>query len=171
MPDFNLTEGRISFTFSDADFAEKYDNWRHYRNVYQKACGSSKAVDFIVSTGRELWMIEVKDFRRHRRTKPIPLHDEITEKVRDTMAGLISAQFNAANNNEKQYARSVTQCTRLRIGLHLEQPKNQSRLFPRSVDPANLTIKLKQQLRFADCHSKIFDIATFPRELGSARSI
>jgi hypothetical protein len=171
MPDFNLIEGRISFTFSDADFAEKYDDWQHYRNVYQKACGSSQAVDFIVSTGRELWMIEVKDFRRHRRTKEISLHDEITKKVRDTMAGLISAQFNAANTSEVQYARSATSCTTLRIGVHLEQPRNPSRLFPHSVDLANFTIKLKQNLRFADCHPKVFNIATFPRNLGSAESI
>ncbi len=171
MADFTLIEGGISFTFTDVNFAEKYDEWQHYRNVYQKACGSSKAVDFIVSTGRELWMIEVKDFRRHGRTKEIPLHEEITKKVRDTMAGLISAQFHAANAHEKQCARSVNGCITLRIGVHLELPRNPSRIFQLSVNPANLTIKLKQQLRFADCHPKIFDIATFPRALGSARSV
>ena len=171
MVDFTLTEGRISFTFTNVNFAEKYDDWQHYKNVYQAACGSSKAVDFIVSAGRELWMIEVKDFRIHRRKKEIPLHDEITKKVRDTMAGLISAQFNAANDDEKRYARLVAKCTKLRIGVHLEQLRNPSRLFPLPVDPANFTIKLKQQLRFADCHPKVFDIATFPQALGSAMSI
>ena len=171
MPNFTLIEGSISFTFTNADFAEKYDNWQHYKNVYQNACGSSKAVDFIVSANHMLWLIEVKDYRRHRRTKEISLHDEITQKVRDTMAGLISARFNATNTNEKQHAELATKCNTLRIGVHLEQPNNPSKLFPRSVNPANFTIKLKQQLRFADCHPKVFDIATFPLVLGSAQSI
>lgn len=171
MPTFNLREGRILFTFTGVKFAEKYDDWQHYKKIYQGACGSSKAVDFIVSTGRELWLIEVKDFRRHRRTKGISLDNEIVLKVRDTMAGLVSAHFNAAKTGEKKIASAVTKCSVLKIGVHLEQPKNPSKLFPRSIDPAVLTMKLKQQLRFADCHPKVFDIATFPGQIGTATSV
>ena len=52
-PNVNLTEGALQFRLNGVDFAEKYDDWRHYRNVFNSACGSSKAVDELapVSTG------------------------------------------------------------------------------------------------------------------------
>ncbi len=171
MPNFQFEEGRIRFSFVDAHIATQYDNWRYYKKHFQKAAGSSKAVDFIVCKDDVAWLIEVKDFRRHRRTKPIELCDEIAQKVRDTMAGILSAQFHANDCAEKSCASSVSACTHLKVGLHLQQAKNPNRLFPHDFNPANLTLKLKQQLRFADCHPKVFNIESFPENLGSAESI
>jgi hypothetical protein len=100
MSDVTLVEERLSFTFKGVDFAEKYDDWEHYRNQYNPVCGGSKAVDFLMSKNGEIWLIEVKDFRQHRRTKAIDLADEVALKVRDTMAGLVSARFLARDAGE-----------------------------------------------------------------------
>lgn len=171
MDNITLVEGRLSFNFVAVDFAEKYDNWRHYRNSYNSACGSSKAVDFIVSKDNVAWLIEVKDYRRHQRTKPSDLAEEVMIKVRDTMSGLVSASFVAREDDEKNKARLALSRRRLRVALHLEQPRNPSKLFPRSVDPANLSIKLNQLLKFADYHPLVVDISTFPTEIGQVASV
>jgi hypothetical protein len=171
MPDVTLIEGNLSFIFEDVDFAEKYDDWKHYRNQYSPACGGSKAVDFIVSKHDEIWLIEVKDFRHHKRTKAIDLADEIALKVRDTMAGIVSAKFLANDHGESETSRSALYCTKLRVAFHLEQPRQPSRLNPRSVDPANIKMKLRQILRFADPHLIVFNCRSFPARLGRVESI
>lgn len=171
MTDITLNEGNLSFELVGVQFAEKYDDWRHYRNTYNSACGSSKAVDFVVSKAGTLWLIEVKDYRRHIRTKPSDLADEVMLKVRDTMSGLVSTAFVGVDPDEKSRARSALSQHRLRVVLHLEQPSKPSRLFPVSVDPAALLMKLRQRLRFADCHPKVVNIRTFPVTVGRVTSI
>jgi hypothetical protein len=171
MPDINLVEGSLSFTFENVDFAEKYDDWQHYRSQYNQTCGGSKAVDFIVSKNAEVWLIEVKDFRQHRRTKALDLGDEIAIKVRDTMAGLVSAKYLANDNVEATASRAALSGAKLRVAFHLEQPRNTSRLFPVSVNPAAIKMKLKQVLRFADHHPQVFDRRNFPVRLGAVVSI
>ena len=47
-------------------------------------------------------LIEVKDYRFHPRTKPIPLCDEVALKVRDTLAGLAAARVNVNVPLEQQ---------------------------------------------------------------------
>lgn len=171
MPSITLTEGHLQFSFENVDFAEKYDDWKHYRNQYSSVCGGAKAIDFIVVKGGEIWLIEVKDFRQHKRSKTIDLSDEIALKVRDTMAGLVSAKFLAMDNEESTVSRIALSGTKLRVGFHLEQPKYPSRLFPRSVDPANIKWKLRQILRFADPHVEVFDANSFPNNLGTVDNI
>jgi len=171
MNDITLKEGALSFEFKDVEFAEKYDDWVHYRNQFNSVCGSSKAVDFIVSQGDTVWLIEVKNYRHHVRTKPIEIADEIMHKVRDTMAGLVSAQFLASTVNEKKCASDAIKQTQLRVVLHLEQPRKPSRLYPTSFDPANVQIKLRQKLKFADPHPMVKDMNTFPTALGRVTSL
>lgn len=170
MLDITLEEGSLSFDFDQVEFAKKYDDWRHYKGVFNSACGSSKAVDFLVSKEKILWMIEVKDYRRHQRTKPSDLADDVMLKVRDTMAGLVSAAFVGVDTEEKRTSRSALSHRKLKIALHLEQPSKPSRLFPVSVDPADILMKLKQKLRFADCHPIVVDRARFPASVGRVRS-
>lgn len=171
MVDIVLNEGGLSFKFVGVDFAEKYDDWRHYRGVFNSACDSSKAVDFVVSKEGTLWLIEVKDYRAHIRTKPSDLADEVMLKVRDTMAGLVSAAFVGADAHENKTSRSALEKNRLKVVLHLEQPSKPSRLHPVSVKPADILMKLKQKLRFADCHPTVVDRANFPASLGVVSSI
>lgn len=171
MTDVTLVEGRLSFEFLGVFFAEKYDDWQHYRNKYNSACGSSKAVDFIVCRNNETWLIEVKDYRRNKRTKSIDLAEEVALKVRDTMAGLVSAKFVGANDAERKTSAAALSKGKLRVALHLEQPSKPSRLFPVSVSPANIKLKLRQNLKFADAHPVVVDRNKFPPGLGRVTSI
>ena len=153
-----LTEGKLTFSFASVGHAEQYDKWSHYRNQLQSACGGLKGVDFIVIKGQQLWLIEVKDYRSHPRTNPIELADDLALKVRDTMAGLLSAACYANDPREKKIARTALKCGKLHVALHLEQSPQRGRLYPMPIDPAKLLQKMQQKsrVRFADPHPKIF---------------
>lgn len=151
-----LREGQLCFEFTGAD-ASHYDQWSFYRNQFSNAFGGAKAVDFIYVDEQQVWLIEVKDYRANRRTKPSDLGDEIAFKVRDTLAGLVAAKSNANQTDECVFAKKALRKTRIRIVLHLEQPRKPSKLFPQAVDPAKLLIKLKQKLKSIDPHPAIVD--------------
>ena len=153
-----ITEGRLQFTFPDNTVATKYDEWGFYRQRFNAAFGGTKAVDILhLDTDRTAWLIEVKDYRASRRTKPSDLADEITLKVRDTLAGLVVARFHAQNKDEKCMAKSILQAHRLQVVLHLEQPQKPSKLFPQVVDPANVKLRLKTLLKAVDAHPHVVD--------------
>src|SRR5690554_4434345 len=95
-----LTEQQLAFTFADGVEPSQYDEWAFYRNQFNAVCGGTKAVDFVCLDGDQLWLIEVKDYRRHRRTKLVDLGDEVAAKVRDTLAGLLAASCNANEAEE-----------------------------------------------------------------------
>lgn len=150
-----FSEGRLQFTFGASCLAEKYDDWAFFRNQFQKTCGGAKAVDFICLSRNTSWLIEVKDYRQHKRTKPQDIGDEIAIKVRDTLAGLVAAKVNATNSDEKNFAKKALHNKTIKVVLHLEQPEKHSRLFPRAIDPASVTQALKQRLKAIDAHPSI----------------
>ena len=92
----SLQEGELTFDFPDEDSeVAKYDDWSFYRNQFQSVCGGTKAIDLIFVEPQRTWLIEVKDYRHHRRTKIAALADEVAAKVRDTLAGLAACRCNA----------------------------------------------------------------------------
>lgn len=151
------TEGALTFTFVPDAMASKYDDWAHYRNQFQATCHGSKAVDLVLAERHTSWLIEVKDFRLHARTKTIELADEIAIKVRDTLAGLISASLHANDADEKRCARQLLLATQLRVVCHLEQPAKQSRLRPRAIEPDKLELKLRTLIKAIDPHPAVVD--------------
>ncbi|MCE8012941.1 hypothetical protein [Billgrantia desiderata] len=152
-----LTEQQLAFTFADGVEASQYDDWSFYRNQFIAVCGGTKAVDFVCLDEDQVWLIEVKDYRQHRRTKAIDLGDEVADKVRDTLAGLVAAGCNANDAEEQRLAGLALRRSRLRVVLHLEQPLNPSRLFPLAVKPDTVLMKLKQRLKAVDPHPRIVD--------------
>lgn len=152
-----LTEGRLTFTFPKDSCASKYDEWSFYRNQFDSAFGGAKAVDIVYVDSRIAWLIEVKDYRANRRTKTIDLGDEIAYKVRDSLAGLVAAQCNANDMQEKDVAKKMLSSKKIRVVLHLEQPTQHSKLFPRAIDPSKILLKLKQLLRSIDAHPLVVD--------------
>lgn len=152
-----ITEDKLSFSFPAEIKATKYDDWSFYRNQFNAAFGGTKATDLIAINGDTTWLVEIKDYRVHKRTKPIDLGDEIAIKIRDTLAGLTAAQCNANDKSEKQFARSALKAKKLRIALHLEQPQKHSRLFPRAIDPVAVQQKMKQKLKAIDAHPRVVD--------------
>ncbi len=151
-----ITEDRLCFTFPDNTVASKYDEWTFYRKRFNNAFCGTKAVDIVhVDTNKTAWLIEVKDYRTNRRTKPSDLGDEIALKVRDTLAGLATACFGAEDATEKSTAKKFLQAKHLKVVLHLEQPQKNSRLFPQVVNPADLKLRLKMLLKAVDAHPQV----------------
>lgn len=152
-----LKEGRLTFTFPKNSCASKYDEWSFYRNQFNSAFGGTKAVDIVYADSGSAWLIEVKDYRTSRRTKTIDLGDEIAQKVRDSLAGMVAAQCNANAIQEKGLAKRMLSRKKIRVVLHLEQPIQHSKLFPRAIDPSKILIKLKQLLKSVDAHPFVVD--------------
>ncbi|HYA40572.1 MAG TPA: hypothetical protein VEF34_04685 [Syntrophobacteraceae bacterium] len=134
--------------------------WTFYRNQFQSVCGGAKAVDVLAvspSPEQRAWLIEVKDYRVQPRTKPTELGLEVACKVRDTLAALLCARVNASDSDEKYFAGQTLKSKSLGVVLHLEQPAEHSRLFPRAVDPAAVKQKIKQLLRGIDAHPRVLE--------------
>ena len=101
------------------------------------------------------WFIEAKDYRVNPRTKPSELSDEIAQKVLDSLAALLPAHLYAADAAERELAGTVLRAPRLRVVLHLEQPKKHSPLRPRAINPADVEQKLRRLLKPIDAHPKV----------------
>ncbi len=155
-----IREEALTFTFPANGMASKYDEWSHYRNQFQRVCGASKAVDIVFAEDGIAWLIEVKDFRQHARTKAIELPEEIAIKVRDTVAGLVSAKCAASDADEKRCARALVRANTIRVVCHLEQPAKHSRLRPRAIEPDKLVLKLRTLIKAIDPHPFVVDMNT-----------
>lgn len=155
-----ISEGQLTFQFPKDWQATKFDGWSFYRNQFQQVCGGAKAIDVLaLAPDRCLWVIEVKDYRQQRRTKTIELGEEVACKVRDSLAALVAARINANDEAEKQLADRILAARQIRVVLHLEQPTEHSRLFPRAIDPAQIKQKLKQLLKAIDPHPLVLESA------------
>lgn len=166
-----IQEKNIRFTFPDTWRVSQYDRWPFYWNQFKDCCRGNKAVDFLaLDPDRTLWLIEVKDFRLHPRSKEVDLCEEIALKVRDTLAGLLAAKHADAYDEQRLAAEAVC-CRKLRVVFHLEQPASNSRLFPRPFEIANVEQKLKQLLTPIDPHPKVTEIATMRNLAWQTRSI
>lgn len=152
-----IQEDRLTFTFPMGAQSSKYDAWSHYRSQFNSAFGGTKAVDMVYAARDTAWLIEVKDYRFNPRTKVIDLADEVALKVRDTLAGLVSARLNANDPDEKRLADGLLRKRRLRVVLHLETPRSRSRLQPNPIDPSTVLQMLKRSVRSVDPHPCVVD--------------
>ena len=131
-----------------------------YRNRFKGISNGIKALHLLaVSPTGTAWLIEVKDYRHHRRTKPSKLADEVRQKVLDTLAAILPAKINGDVDHETFVSNHVTQALTLRVALHLEQPAKHSKLFPRAFDPADVKMQLRKQLKPIDAHPRVVEMA------------
>jgi hypothetical protein len=143
----------LLFDIPDDWMASKCDAWAFYRRRFIKVREGIKSVDLIaIDPEHTVWLIEAKDYRRHRRTKAAALHEEVAHKVVDTLAALLPAAVNGDEAEEKAAAKRALAARRIRVVLHLEQPAKHSRLRPRAIDPADVLQKLRSSLRAIDPH-------------------
>ena len=155
-----IIEGSIRFDFPTGFTVQKLDATTFYKKHFQSFAGGAKAVDILAfdSSNSELWLIEVKDYRAHRRLKTIDLFDEIAQKVFSSLACLLAMRANAVGE-EQIFAVEALKQIRLRVVLHLEQPSKPSKFFPQVIDPKAVPDKLKQRLRAIDPQAKVSGIA------------
>lgn len=131
----------------------KYDDSVFHRNQFQNFAGGSKALDAIaMSTNGELWLIELKNYTRHRRTKTMSVASEAAAKTKATLAGLAVARTKANDLGERALAHQAMACTTIRIALQLAQPIRPSRLFPKAVDPQDVRMQLRREVHAVDAH-------------------
>lgn len=160
-----IEEGRLTFRFPSAGLASKYDDWAHYRRQFNPAFGGTKAVDLLFVDEGTGWLIEIKDYRVDCQITATELAEAVALKVRDTLAGLVSAQVNANDPDERRVAKEMLRCRKLRVALHMEQPAKRSRLRPRAIDPSAVLIKLKGLLKAVDPHPYVVDQRTLKAEM------
>ena len=161
----NITEGNLTFSFPDRCQASKYDDWSFYRKQFQAVAGESKAVDILCVKGDASWLIEIKDYWQHNRTKPSDIADELAIKVRDTLAGLAAVAKEVKNYPDQcKLARKALATGRWRVMLHLEQPATVSRLWQSPINSAAVLQKLKsnKKLKAVDIDPIICDRSTLP---------
>jgi hypothetical protein len=143
----------IRFTFPTGWQTLKYDDSSFHRNQFQGLAGGSKALDVVaLAPDRTLWLIEAKDYSRHRRQKAGSVFAEVASKLRATLAGLAAARVRANDPIEQGFADSAMHCTNLRVVLHLDQAATLSRLFPRPIDPKSAALQLRREVRAVDPH-------------------
>ncbi|WLG57710.1 hypothetical protein PSH77_04130 [Pseudomonas extremorientalis] len=150
-----IQEDRLTFHFPANAMASKYDEWTHYRRQFNGAFGGTKAVDILYIENSIGWLIEIKDYRIECKISAADLADVVALKVRDTLAGLVSANMHAYDQEERRVARKLLGCRKLRVVLHIEQPEKKSKLRPQAIDPAAVLQKLKGQVRAIDPHPSV----------------
>ncbi|PZU92354.1 MAG: hypothetical protein DCE90_18400 [Pseudanabaena sp.] len=153
----------LTFHFPHSWRVSKYDEWSFYDHQFSEMWDRIKAVDLIAIENGVVWLIEAKDYRQHRRTKTIHIADEVADKVFCTLAAMLPAKINASDPSEKNFARDVCAGQRLRIVLHLEQPKKHSTLFPRAIDPTKVQLKLRTLIKPIDPHPKVVESTNMQR--------
>lgn len=162
-----IQEKNLTFLFSHACQASKYDDWSFYRNQFQSVAGGCKAVDIVCITDDRTWLIEIKDYRRSRGTKLAELIHDVATKVRDSLAGLAAAAANANDADEMDFARRALDKRRWRIALHLELPAVRSRLWSDPSYFVNVASKLrgKGNLKGIDSHPVVCSRSSLPPSL------
>lgn len=96
--------------------------------------------------------------------------DETAVKAPDTLAGLFAAKV-ALGHPDHSYAAQALRAGNLRVVLHLEQPRVNSKLFRRPYDLANVQQKLKQMLKPIDAHPKVVELGNMQFVPWSAMSL
>lgn len=161
-----IEEGDLTFSFPDCCQASKYDDWSFYRKQFQAVAGGSKAVDILCvvkgDKGDASWLIEIKDYRQHPRTKPSDIADELARKVRDTLAGLAAAAKMANEADQCELARKALATSKWRVVLHLEQQVMVSSLQKNLIHCPAVLQKLKsnKKLKAVDIDPIICDRST-----------
>ncbi len=109
----DFIEGYQRFSFDDAKWiVVKYDDETAYRERIGKL-SETKALDFVgIYHNQAIYLIEVKDFRKHRIENQVRLTSgelpiEIGQKVRDTLAGIISAYRTSDNQKWERFAKTL----------------------------------------------------------------
>lgn len=157
----SLQEGKLRLDFPDDWEVQKYDEWIYYLKQFSRQRDGLKAVDVLAwqPDSKTVWLVEIKDYREHGRTKDSPIHREVADKVLDTLAALLPAAVHSNEQTERTFARRALMAKSVRVVLHLEQPGHDSKLFPRAFDPADVQQKLGQILRSVDPHPRVVEIA------------
>ena len=141
--------------FPDGWDVATYDKLRFYKNHFQSFAGGVKGLDVVaISPDKVCWLIEVKDYRQHKRTKLGTVFAETAAKILATLAGLAAARVRSYDSIEKSFADKALKTKSFRVVLCIDQPQHNSRLFQQIINPQTAHIKLQQAVRVIDPHAR-----------------
>lgn len=157
----------LSFFFPEGWETTKFDDWAFYRRHFSTRHNGIKGVDLLAMPPDKttLWLIEAKDFRRCKRTKTLPLYEEVWRKVFATLAALLPASVNASRSKEIAFAKSALRVSTIRVIFYGEQPQKPSKLFPQSYTPADLQQKFKAIFKAIDPHALVVSSQNMPSQI------
>jgi len=165
-----ITEGKLVFTFPDTWTVNKYDESHFFRNHVDK-CQGSKGIDILALSEKGLFFIEIKDFRGYRienkqRLKSGELLIEVTQKVRDTLAGLYAAcrwqteelaPFYNYLYTKSKCARLARHQPKITSILFLEQDKSPNPLKRFEISYSDFENTMKHQLKFLNINCLVYN--------------
>jgi len=152
----SCVEGLHRFNFEAGYYVCRFECSPFYSHYAQNFCNSCKEMDFVLyhPGKKELWLIEVKDYRFNARPKVQDLVGKLCRKVRDCLFLLRTAALCAPEETPaegislREMAKMSLQARRIRLAFTIEL--GNIGLYP----PKNLlsTIRdlLYRQVRFID---------------------
>jgi hypothetical protein len=160
-----IEEEFLRFEFGDDWHVIKYDEHADYADRIRHL-PDTKAVDFAaIYSARTLFLVEVKDFRGHRienrdRIRVGELADEVGQKVRDTIAGIVAAHHRGNAKTWEKFTRCLTSTEPpVRVLLWLEDDLPPGPRGRRQNGASVMTDALKRQLRWLTTKVLVTNIA------------
>ena len=163
-------ESGLCFEFDEDLEVIKYDEiGGSYREQLLRCFNGLKAVDFICKRQSELWLLEIKNYAEHDRTKSGSVVDEFLEKVRDTFTGITTLCL-ISNRKDKRHYLSLLKAKHIHLVLHCDF-KKQMKTRDLLTKQRTLQEQLRKKLRFIDSHVKVTCIQNPAKRLPWSTSV
>ncbi len=158
IPGISCIEGLHRFRFEAGYHVCRFECSPFYAHHAQNFCSSCKEMDFVLyhPGKKELWLIEVKDYRFNARPKVNDLVEKLCRKVRDCLFLLRTAALCAPEEEPaegislRDMARMSLQAKRIRVAFTIEL--GNTGLFPPKSLLSTIRDMLYRQIRFIDPH-------------------
>lgn len=155
-PGTSCIEGLHRFHFDAGYYVCRFECSPFYSHHAQNFCNSCKEMDFVLyhPGKKELWLIEVKDYRFNARPKVREMVEKLCRKVRDCLFLLRTAALCAPEEEPaegislRDMARMSLQAKRIRVAFTIEL--GNTGLFPPKSLLATIRDLLHRQIRFID---------------------
>ena len=156
IPGISCVEGVHRFHFEAGYHVCRCECSPFYSHHAQNFCNSCKEMDFILyhPGKKELWLIEVKDYRFNARPKVRDLVEKLCRKVRDTLfllrtAALVAPEEEPAEGTSlRDIARMSLQAKHIRVAFTIEL--GSTGLFPPKALLSTIRDLLYRQICFID---------------------
>ena len=155
-PGTSCVEGVHRFNFEAGYLVCRCECSPFYSRHAQNFCNSCKEMDFILyhPGKKELWLIEVKDYRFNARPKVRELVEKLCRKVRDSLFLLRTAALAAPEEEPpegvslREIARQSLQAKHIRVAFTIEL--GNTGLFPPKALLSTIRDLLYRQICFID---------------------
>lgn len=172
----HYVEGVHGFWIDEGYIVCRIECSDYYARQAQNFCGGCKEMDFLLyhPERRDLWLVEVKDYRFDARPKVGELVSALSRKVRDTMFLLRAAsvaapdEYPAEGISLKEFSLLAAEAETIHLAFLLEM--GMGGMWPDGNVLANVKNMLIASMRFLDADLVCVPI-TCPRRVGPWRVV